>query len=449
MKFQSHTVSPPALPPSNMGFHLPKVRAAELPGMVSVNVRDLFDDIPAPIHNYGEDLSSVRHAAEMALSGVDFSKISKNDSVNVLCSDHGFGMMGGAAYAEVLRSVRDAIKERTGTDKIKLGFASAASRVEGYETFPQHGLDSYYNGQVFSFGPYDKGVEIDTEIGKLYGIGLAYKAKKIVHVHYDDPREVHFHRLNGRGLKAFGMSYARFETRAVFHTHFPTQSANLVPRMIYESPFVKEKFAFATTLTSSPAGVTGVEADNDLIAMDRRIAAEQLRLYGKIIRLFDEIKDCIVILDGHRWAWYCHAGGVTSCSLFYGPSEHLDLDARFTGPKANPAVKAIVVNYMWKMATTLEGTPTISAQPGITRTFENRGVQKPFYGADNLDDAMKIAYNVAKTDKVMIFDGTYGAINCSPSMAKFLIDKAPEIAKEVDDVLLPKWLRQRGLPLVE
>ena len=440
-------VAPPALPPSKMGFHLPTIRAAELPGMVSVHVRELFPDIPVPIHNYGQDLATIRRAAQNALAGVDMRRIAPNDSVNVLCSEHGFGMMGGAAYAEVLRTVKDVVEERTGCKNLRLAFSSGLSKIEGQEIMPQHGLDTYFGGRVVQFGPYDKGVEIETEIGTLYGIGAAYKARRIIHVHYDDPREVHFHRANGRALKAFAMSYARFETRGVFHNNFPTQSANLVPRMIYESPFVQEKFAFAASLTTSPAGVTGVEADNDLLAMDKRVAAKQLRYYGKLIRLFDEIDECVVIIDGHRWVWYGHAGGLTACNLFFGPTEHLDLDVRHAGLKPNPAVKAIVVNYMWKQATTLAGVPTISTQPSITRLFEMRGVQKPFYAAASLEAAMKIAYDVAKTDKVIIFDGTYGAINCSPAMAGFLIERAPAVSRLVDRELLPKWLRQRGLPL--
>jgi hypothetical protein len=335
---------------------------------------------------------------------------------------------------------------RTGCRQVRLAFSAGLSKIEGLEIMPQHGLDQYFGGRTVQFGPYDKGVEIETEIGTLYGIGLAYRADKIVHVHYDDPREVHFHRANGRALKAFAMSYARFETRGVFHNNFPTQSANLVPRMIYESKFVQDKFGFAATLCTSPAGVTGVEADRDLLAMDKRIAAKQLRYYGKLIRLFDEIDECVVVIDGHRWVWYGHAGGLTACNLFYGPAEHLDLDARHSGNvKANPAVKAIVVNYMWKQATTLEGVPTVSAQPSVTRLFKTRGAQKPFYAADDLESAMRSAGDVAKTDKVIIFDGTYGSINCSAAMARFLIERAPEVAREVDQVLLPKWLRQRGL----
>ena len=440
----SPAAPPPHLPESSSGFHLPSMRAAELPGVVSVGVRELFPDIPEPIHNYGQDASRVRQAAERALSRVDMSKIEPGYSVNVLCSEHGFGMMGGAAYAEMLKTVRDVVAERTGCKKINLGFACGLSKSEGLETLPEHGLDDHYEGKVFQFGPYDKGVPIDTEIGRLYGIGRAFNASRIIHCHYDDPRELHFHRLNGRALKAFGMSYARLETRSVYHTQFPTQSAILVPRMIYESPFIQDKFAFSATLTTSPAGVTGVEADNDLVAMDRRITAQTLRNYGKMIRLFGELEGCIVVIDGHRWLMYNHAGGVTSCNFFFGRQDHLDLEepAR-TAPGGNP-VKALVVNYMWKQAFALPGVPVISAQPSVAKLFGRRALVD-VYPEENLHDAMEKAHEITGTRKVMIFDGTYGAVNCTPELAEELFEKAPEISRIVDEELLPKWLEQRGL----
>ncbi|BFM15745.1 hypothetical protein R50073_19280 [Maricurvus nonylphenolicus] len=442
----------PDLPPSMLGFKLPEKRAYEVAGMTSVKVQELFSDIPEPIYNWGQPLEGVTQATHDALAGVDLSRIKPNDTVNVLCSEHGFAMMGGQAYAEVLRSVHAIIVERTGCKKIRLGFACGLTKVEALEIAPQHGLEKVYE-KIFPIGPYDKGVAIETPIGTLYGIGSVYKAKHIIHVHYDDPREVHFHRANGRGLKSFAMSYARFETRGVFHNNFPTGSAMLVPRMIYESEFVQSKFVAGVMLTTSPAGVTGVDADNDMIALDKRVAAQQILHYGKLIRLFGKIEDCVAVLDLHRWAMYGHAGGVTSCNLFFGPDDHYDLDHLEDASNntdalvSNPALKAVVVNYMWKMAYAVQGVPAISTQPSVTRLFKARGVQKPFYEAENLEKGIELGCEVGGTDKVIIFDGTYGAINCSPSMAEFLRAQAPLVEKEVDEVLLEKWLSQRGLPM--
>ncbi len=449
MTLQS-TFAPPVLPQSKLGFRIPQKRASELDGMTSVKVQELFPDIPAAIWNFGQDIDPVELATKQALENVDFDAIKEKDTVNILCSEHGFALMGGAAYAQVLKTIKDVLELRTGCKRIKLGFAAGLSKIEAAEILPQHGLDSYFES-TFAFGPYDRGVAIDTEIGTLYGIGAAYKAKHIIHVHYDDPREVHFHRANGRTLKAFAMSYARFETRGVFHNNFPTESAMVVPRLIYESDFVQSKFRAAVVLTTSPDGVTGVDADNDLIQLDRRVSANQIKNYGKLLHLFDAVDECIVVLDSNRWAWYCHAGGITSCNLMFGPADYLDLEYKSKVPNnaegavSNPAVKAFVINYMWKQAYTTPGVPTISTQPSITRLFQGRGVQKPFYDADGLEAAMDKAYEITGTDKVIIFDGAFGAINCSPAMANYFREVAPQVNDDVEENYLKKWLGQRGL----
>jgi hypothetical protein len=44
-----------------------------------------------------------------------------------------------------------------------------------------------------------------------------------------------------------------------------------------------------------------------------------------------------------------------------------------------------------------------------------------------------------------VFDGSYGVLTVNQPMGDFLRAKAPEVAREVDEELLPKWLRQRGL----
>ena len=127
-------------------------------------------------------------------------------------------------------------------------------------------------------------------------------------MHYDDPREIHFHRVNGRLLKSFTMSYARMETRLIFHNNFPPRSANIVPRAIYESPFIRDKWAFSAVLSTSPNGTMGIDADNDLIALDRRTGELILRRYGKMLQLFNTIDECFTIADDTRWLPYQHAG---------------------------------------------------------------------------------------------------------------------------------------------
>jgi hypothetical protein len=52
---------------------------------------------------------------------------------------------------------------------------------------------------------------------------------------------------------------------------------------------------------------------------------------------------------------------------------------------------------------------------------------------------------VGKTDKAILFDGSYGAINLTPPLGEHLLERAPEVSRRVDEELLPMWLRQRGI----
>jgi hypothetical protein len=446
--------TPPPLGKSKFAYggKPPTMRAADLPDICSVRVQDLFGDIPDPIHRAGEDTTPVREAAVAALDRVDMSMIKPGDSVNVLCSEHGFGMMGGHAYAELLRAVHDEVVRRTGTENVRLAMSSANSKFEQIEIVPQFGLDQHYR-KVYSFGPYDNGVAIDTEIGRLYGIQRAYAAKWLIHVHYDDPREVHFHHMNGRLLKAFTMSYARMETRSIFHNNFPTRSANIVPRAVYESPFIRQRWAFSAVLSTSPTGTMGVDADNDLVAMDRRVTVDMLRRYGKLIELFRTIDACYTVADDTRWLPYQHAGGLTATALFESSEDHLDLDFPATPPNppsdkspveiAKGAVRATVMNYAWKLFTTTR--ITVAADPDVGKDMKRIHPDREIHVAADLPEAMKIAAEKAGTDKAIVFDGCYGAINMTRPLAEYLIARAPEVARRVDEELMPKWLRQRNL----
>lgn len=444
-------VSPPPLSASRFAYgrKAPDLRAAELPGMCSVRVQDLFPDIPDPIHRHGEDLAPVREAAEAALAGVDMSMFEPGDSVNILCSEHGFAMMGGHAYAELIKSIRDAIVERTGATRIKLALSSAASKFEQNEILPRYGLDDHFEGKTFSFGPYDPGIPIDTEIGRLYGIRTAYAAKRLVHVHYDDPREVHFHHVNGRLLKSFTMSYARMETRSIFHTNFPTRSANIVPRAIYESEHIRDRWGFAAVLSTSPTGTMGVDADNDLIALDSRIAKLILQRYGKMLELFNTIDSCFTIADDTRWLPYQHAGGLTACTLYESGHDHLDLDYPAHPPAIvdkNPIkgpVKAVVMNYAWKLFAAAD--LTVAADPDVGKDLRRIHPDRNIMVANDLADAVRIATDQTGTDKAIVFDGSYGAINLTRPLAEHLLAVAPQVSRRVDAELLPKWLSQRNL----
>ena len=67
--------------------------------------------------------------------------------------------------------------------------------------------------------------------------------------------------------------------------------------------------------------------------------------------------------------------------------------------------------------------------------------------AKTTESAMEFAYHVTGTDKVLIFDGAMGGLNCSESLAELLIAKAPAVSERVEKELLPKWFRQRGVDM--
>jgi len=46
---------------------------------------------------------------------------------------------------------------------------------------------------------------------------------------------------------------------------------------------------------------------------------------------------------------------------------------------------------------------------------------------------------------VIVFDGSFGRITLSSSLAEQLISRAPEVDRRVEEQLMPKWLRQRGI----
>src|SRR5208283_1099658 len=262
---------------------LVKKRIADYPEITSLMIKDLFSDTPSVIFPGKKGLIAVREAAEEALARVDMSMIKPGQSVNILASHHGFTLLGGEPYAELLRVVRDTIAARTGTEDIRLRAGVGLRFRETEEYIKRYKLDEHFKGKARGIAPIDEGIAIKTEIGTLYGIKAVYDADWIVHVHNSDVREVHFHRQVDRAVKPFGMSYARIETRSTYHWNMGPRVANFTARAIFESEFVKNKFAFTAFLNMSPSGVVGVSAENDLYVINEQITVEGLKYYGKIM----------------------------------------------------------------------------------------------------------------------------------------------------------------------
>jgi len=451
---------------------LVKARAAELPGMTSLLIKDMFPDTPDVIFPAEGGLAAIRKATEEALANIDMSRIKPEHSVNILASHHGFTLLGGEPYAEMLKTIRDFVAARTGASNIRLRAGVGLRFRETEEYIKRYGLDVHFQGKAAGVAPVDQGIAIETEIGTLYGIKKVYDADWIIHAHNSDVREVHFHRQVDRAVKPFGMSYARIETRSTYHQNLGPRAANFTARAIFDSTFVQSKFAFSAFLVMSPGGVVGVDADNNLYALNDRLTYTGCRYYGKTMTLLGEIDECIAVLDFPCPVPYVFAAGVIYANFVGANTDLYDLDKplppytwyteAFYGkngrpllseiPLVNPAIKMCVQNYAWggyPSAFFAEQIPTVvvgrEQAEMMNRDPQNLTYMKHSVVADTIGDAMKFAYRTAGTDKVIVFDGAMGGLNVSEKLADLLIKKAPEVNRRVEEQLLPKWLKQRGM----
>jgi hypothetical protein len=474
----THTLKPadPVRSQYTIDPSLLKRRGIDLPEITSVSIRELLPSIPAPLFPSERGIEGVRQATRDALSRVDLSKIKEGDSVNILASHHGFTLLGGAPYAEMLKVTRDVIEERTGTKEIRLRAGVGLRFRETEEYIKRFNLDEYFGGKAKGMAPVDEGLPIPTEFGTLYGLKRAYDAKWIVHAHNSDLRELHNHRQIDRILKPFAMSYARIETRSTYHQNFGPRSSNIIPRAIFCSDFVQSKFLFSVILTTSPNGIMGVDADHDLLRQNDRITLDALRWYGKLLTLLREIQDCVVLLDGPYPIGYMKAGGIVFDNFLGLSVDEFDLDhgwppfSRYTEmyfdteghplleeiPPLNPAVRWIVNNYCfigYPSTFFAQHVPTIVVGRALADLIRSCP-QNPHYMRyatvmDHLEDALAFARRVAQTPNVLIFDGAVGGFNLTEPLACFLRQRAPEVEEKVERHLLPKWCLQRNLPYEE
>ncbi len=468
---KENTIKPPKVMPSIYGPTPRTRRAADLPLMTSLNITDLFPEIKQGFIS-SQGLDDIRKMTTEVLANVDMSNIKSDDTVNILCSEHGFYILEGLHYREMLKSIGDVVKDKTGCQHIRYRVASGVGIREADEVIEYFDLKEYLNGRVSAMSPFDKGIPIDTEIGTLYGLAKAYDSDWIIHAFHDEPRDLYFHRMMNRLLKPFTMSYARFETRAVYHTSFSNRSGNFLQKAIFDSAFVQQKFAFACILTSTPAGITGVDADNDLYNLDQRITRDLLKDFGRMLRLISEIDECIALWDAGRWGYYLHAGGIVFGCLENAKYDAFDLtvpsamgldkilEKYFTGQidkldqimDVNPAIKALVINQAWPglpVTDVPRHVPTIVVGQDQADLWDQDAANPDFMNhadtAETLETAVDLAIKSAKTDKIIAFDGSFGTITVSEPLAEFLRSKAPEVSKKVDTHYLPLWLKQRGL----
>ncbi len=468
------TPIPPRASQYGIEPELVKTRVSELPGMTSVLLKELFPDLPEVIYPSTEGLAAVRTATVNALQKVDMSKIKPEHSVNILASHHGFTLLGGEPYAELLRTIKDVVEARTGCKNIRLRAGVGLRFRETEEYIKRYGLDKHFNGKAIGVAPIDQGIAIETEIGTLYGIKKVYDADWIIHAHNSDVREVHFHRQVARAVKPFGMSYARIETRSTYHQNLGPRAANFTARAIFDSPFVQSKFAFAAFLTMAPNGIVGVDVDSDLYALNNRVTEIGCRYYGKMMTLLGEVDECIAALDFPAPAVYVFSAGVIYANFAGANTDLYDLEMplpaytwyteSFYGkrgrplldeiPPMNKAIKMAVHNYAWTgypCAFFTEHIPTVVVGQEQAELFnrdpQNLSYMKHAVVSESTEAAMEFAYKTSGTRKVIVFDGAMGGINVSEPLAELLIRKAPEVSERVEELLLPKWLKQRGINL--
>ena len=437
-----------------------KMRGVDLPGMTSISFRDLLPGIPDPIFPSERGIEAVRQATRESLTGVDMAKIKQGDSVNILASHHGFTLYGGAAYAEMLKVTRDVIKERTGTDDIRLRAGVGLRFKETEEYIKKFNLDEYFNGKAKGMAPVDEGIPIQTEFGTLFGLKRAYDAKWVIHAHNSDLRELHNHRMIDRIIKPFAMSYARMETRSTYHQNFGPRSANIIPRAVFSSDFVQSKFVFSIILVISPNGIDHISADNDLLKQSDRITVDTLRWYGKLLTLLKEIDDCTVLLDGPYPIGYMKAGGIVYDNFAGLSVDEFDLDhgwppfSRYSEmyfdeqgdpllkeiPPLNPAVKWVVNNYC------LSGLPSTFFAQHVPTVVVGRALadlmnacpQNPHYmryavTSDGLEEAIRFVAKAGGSSNIIAFDGAVGGFNVTEPLADLLRSKAPGIEEVVED----------------
>ena len=91
-------------------------------------------------------------------------------------------------------------------------------------------------------------------------------------------------------------------------------------------------------------------------------------------------------------------------------------------------------------------TMVVGAQADLLRGCEqNTRFMDYAVQVEDLPKAVGFARRVARTDKILVFDGAVGGFNVSESLAKEIQRAAPEVSREVDRVLMPMWLKQRGI----
>ncbi len=462
-------LAPPPFKPvwnGNRPDQLITERAADLPGVVALPVRELVPGLPEPIWSqldvFGPtDLTEVRNQTKAAVRAMEWSAIEKGRTVHILANPHGFSY-SGESYIAMLEEIADHLK-RERDAKVKVRIAESMGHVDNPDWMTYFDLKNRFDDikEVPQIGP---GTRIDTRLGEMYVTKGLFSAPYFVHTHVTDLREAYLHRMVDRLYKPFGMGYARLETRSAYHFGFGPRTGQMVSRSVFESDFIQQRYVGSVVLDTTSEGVIGVEGDNDLRALDQRLTEGMLRNYGTLIRLLGEIKAVIPVFDGHGCSVYTYGGGLTFSNLLYADTDFFDLDNLALGAHrqsetepglfmgGGDAVKAIVINYM------AGGVPCHSSLRHLKLHLASQQAFKWMVNEpsncylenlstvhDGLSKAVSAARDETGCNELMIFDYTPGAFRVTEGLAQHLLDCAPKVVARVEKTLLPKWMAQRKL----
>lgn len=445
------------------------MRASGLPDIVSLPIRSLFPYLPAPLWTGHESigptsLDVVREKTRERLQKIDWSKIQKGDSVNLIANPHGFYLCG-EAYVVMLEETAKHVHDTTG-GKVRLRIAESMGHIENPDWMTLYDLPGRFGKGTKETPQISRGIKCDTKLGPFWLTHELFNAKHFIHTHVTEMREGYLHRMIDRLYKPFGMAYTRTETRSAYHFSFGPRTGQMVSRAVFNSDFIQQRYVGTVVLETTAEGIVGIEGDNDLGALDRRTMINTFKNYGPLYRLFGAIKEAICIFDGHGSGVYTYAAGTPWDNFFCANTDYFDLDKMsFLSTEGippgidsdllmgfNPAIKAVVMNYQAlgvPNAFIFKTLPTYLVGKEFTRWMRNDPsscfVEPNAIKMETLPEALSAAMAKTGTDRVIVYDNSPGIFRVSRSLAQDLLAAAPGVEEDVMKNYLPKWLSQRGL----
>lgn len=463
----------PAVPINNFSKSIygnkPPLHAYEHPDIISIKVKDLFPDIPDSIYAHdGDDLSKVADSTREALKNVDMSHIKPTDSLGIVTCEHGYLMFGGLPYIEMIKTIIEVVEERTGCHDITVKVVMYRTPREGTEVIDWYRLHEVFR-KVESITSYEKGVPFETRLGTVWGLDKVFNTDKFIFAYYDDPREVYCSHYFRRIFKAFTMDTMRLETRVLYHYGFGFACgtgpvANLLPTSVYDSDFIQGKWGFCTFMRTTPNGLTKIDADNDMYAMDDRVMKDGCMWYPMMHRLLISLDNYATIADGERWPTYMHCAGIihgvnaANYQDHYDIDDIYDVDEFFEKRLPHSRAKGLgyqIFNQTWYGLTQAPPPydPIVVVGDEQDAEFKYDSMNM-FYNnnktktrVNDLYEAIDFVREKQGTDCFVVYDGSYGYINCTRAAAEEFFEKAPGIEKLVKEELYPKYMKQRNLEI--